>query len=134
MIEFTILHWLLISFLGILALGCLIAAIKQFVTVKYPLQRSDQTRRALIVAGLSSISFFFIVLLSGVIVWADTGHFRSVVLVFPILCMAPFIFAISGLGTYVQFFWYERLSKYKEDLIKKQIERFESHNQEPPSK
>lgn len=134
MMKYTFVHWLPILCLGVLALGCLILAIRQFVTVKYPLLRGEQTKRSLIVAGWLSVSFFFIVALSGIFVWADTDNFRSVVLVSPILCMAPFVFGISALGTYVQYFWYARLSKNRDDLIQRQVDRFESHDQKPPSK
>jgi len=131
--NFAFVHWLLILFLGILTLGCLVLAIRQF-TVVYPIERSNQLRRSLKIAGLISIMSFIVILIIGVFIWAETGVFESMILAYPALCLVPFVFAISALGIYVQFFWYERLSKYRDDLIQRQIERFESHDQEPPSK
>ena len=122
--QFSFIHWFLILFFGIAGLTCLIFAVRQFISVEYPLQRSDQTRRSLIVAGWSSVTFFFIVGLAGVLVWAETGIFRSMVLVFPILCLVPFVFAISAFGTYVQFIWYSKLYKYRDETIKKYSDRF----------
>jgi Na+/H+ antiporter NhaC len=120
-------------FLGLLALGCLVLAIRQF-TVVYPIERSNQLRRSLKIAGLISIMSFIVILIIGVFIWAETGVFESMILAYPALCLVPFVFAITTLGTYVQFFWYARLSKYRDDLIQGQIERLESHDQEPPSK
>jgi len=77
---------------------------------------------------------FIVILIIGVFIWAETGVFESMILAYPALCLVPFVFAITALGTYVQFFWYARLSKYRDDLIQRQIERLESHDQEPPSK
>jgi hypothetical protein len=132
MMEFTIVHWLLLILLGILALSCLILAIRLF-NVEYPIEKRDQYRRSLKIGGLAAICFFIVVLIVGIFIWAETGVMKSIVLAFPILCMVPPIIAISVLGAYIQFFWYERLSEYRDDLIKKQIERFESNNQEPLS-
>lgn len=131
--NFAFIHWLLIFFLGLLALGCLVLAIRQF-TVVYPIERSNQLQRSLKIAGLISTMSFIAILIVGVFVWAETGIFESMILTYPALCLVPFVFAISALGTYVQFFWYERLSKYRDNLIQRQIERFESHGQEPPTK
>jgi hypothetical protein len=133
MINFAFIHWLLMFFLGLLALGCLVLAIRQF-TVVYPIERSNQLRRSLIIAGLISIMSLIVILIIGVFIWAETGVFESMILAFPALCLVPFVFAITALGTYVQFFWYARLSKYRDDLIQRQIERLESHDQEPPFK
>lgn len=123
--RFSFIHWALILIFGIAGLIFLVFAIRQFISVKFPLQRSDQTRRSLIVAGWSSVSFFFLVALIGVLVWADTGIIKSMVLVFPIICLAPFVFVISASGTYIQFIWYAKLYKYREDTMKKQNERFD---------
>ncbi len=133
MMKLTFVHWLLLLFLGALALGCLVLAIRQF-TVVYPIDRRNQLRRSLKIAGLLAILNFIVVLIAGVFIWAETGVFKSIILAFPGLCLVPFLFVISAVGTYVQFFWYERLSKYRDDLIQKQVERFESHEQGPPSK
>lgn len=130
--NFTFIHWLLMFFLGLLALGCLILAIRQF-TVVYPIDRRNQLRRSLKIAGLAAIFSFIVVLIVGVFIWAETGVFESVILVYPAFCLIPFIFAISAVGTYVQFFWYARLSKYRDDLIQRQIERLESQERKPPS-
>lgn len=131
--KFTFVHWLLILLLGILALGCLVSAIRLF-NVKYPIERKEQFRRSLRIGGLAAIFSFIVVLIIGVYIWAETGVLKSMILAFPGLCLVPFIFAISALGTYVQFFWYARLSKYRDDLIQRQIERLESHDQKPPSR
>ncbi len=133
MMNFAFIHWLLMLFLGLLALGCLVLAIRQF-TVVYPIKRSNQIRWSLKIAGLISIMSFIVILIIGVFIWAETGVFESMILAYPALCLVPFVFAITALGTYVQFFWYARLSKYRDDLIQGQIERLESHDQEPPSK
>lgn len=133
MINFAFIHWLLMCFLGLLALGCLVLAIRQF-TVVYPIERSNQLRRSLKIAGLISIMSLIVILIIGVFIWAETGVFESMILAYPALCLVPFVFAITALGTYAQFFWYARLSKYRDDLIQRQIERLESHDQEPPSK
>lgn len=133
MMQFTFLHLLLIILLGLLALGCLIIAIRQF-TVVYPIERSNQLRRSLKIAGLISIMSLIMILILGVFIWAETGVFASMILAYPALCLVPFVFAISALGTYVQFFWYAKLHKYKEDITKRQIERFDSHNHNSPNK
>ncbi|MEN4013945.1 MAG: hypothetical protein ROW48_18090 [Bellilinea sp.] len=129
MMNFALIQWLLIFFLGLLALGCLVLAIKQF-TVVYPIERSNQLRRSLRIAGLISIMSFIVILIVGVFIWAETGVLESMTLAYPALCLVPFVFVISALGTYVQFFWYARLSKYRDELIQRQIERFTSHQQE----
>ena len=131
--NFTFIHWILMVFLGLLALGCLVLAIRQF-TVVYPIDKSNQLRRSLKIAGSISIMSFIVILIIGVFIWAETGVFESMILAYPALCLVPFVFAITALGTYVQFFWYARLSKYRDDLIQNQIERLESHEQENPSK
>lgn len=133
MMELTSVHWLLLLLLGALALGCLVLAIRQF-TVVYPIDRRNQLRRSLIISGLLAILNFIMVLIAGVFIWAETGVFKSIILAFPGLCLVPFLVVFSVVGTYVQFFWYERLSKYRDGLIQRQIEQFESHGQEPPSK
>jgi hypothetical protein len=133
MIGFTFVHWLLFLFLGILALGSLVLAIRLF-KVEYPIERRDQFRRSLKIGGLAAFFSFIVVLIIGTIVWAETGVMKSMVLASPILCLIPFVFAISAIGTYVQFFWYEKLNKYREGILQRQIERFESHNQNPPAK
>lgn len=133
MMNFAFIHWLLIFFLGLLALGCLVLAIRQF-NVVYPIERNNQLRRSLRIASLITIMSLIVILIIGVFIWAETGVFESMILAIPALCLVPFVFAIAALGTYVQFFWYGRLSKCKDDLIQRQIERLESNDQEPPSK
>ncbi len=130
---FTTVHWILISFLGILALGCLVLAMRLF-TVEYPIERGDQLHRSLKIGGVSAIFSFIVVLIAGVFIWAKTGVLKGMVLALPALCLIPFIFAISTLGTYVQFFWYKKLFNYRESIIQRQIDRIESHDQEPPLK
>ncbi len=133
MTRFTAVHWLLIFLLGILAVGCLVLAMRLF-KVDYPIERKDQLQRSLKIGGVSVVCSFIVILIAGVFIWAETGVIQGMVLAFPALCMIPFVFAISALGTYVQFFWYEKLSNYQERIIKRQIERFESHDQNFPSK
>lgn len=132
MMNFAFIHWLLMFSLGLLALGCLVLAIRQY-TVVYPIERNNQLRRSLKIAGLITIMTLIVILIIGVFIWAETGVFESMILAYPALCLVPFVFAITALGTYVQFFWYARLSKYRDDLIQRQIERLESNDQEPPS-
>lgn len=131
--NFAFMHWLLIIILGLVALGCLVLAIRQF-TVMYPIEKNDQLRRSLVIAGLISIMFLIVLVILGVFIWAETGVFESMVLVYPALCVVPFLFVISALGTYVQFFWYARLYKYRSDLIQRQIDRLESHERETHTK
>ena len=132
--NFTFIHWLLVFFLGLLALGCLVLAVRQF-TVVYPIDRSNQLRRSLKIAGLISIMSLIVIFITGVFIWGETGIFESIFLVFiPALCLVPFVFVISAIGTYVQFFWYARITEFKDDLIQKQVERIESQDQDPPSK
>ena len=134
MMNFTFIHWLLVFFLGLLALGCLVLAVRQF-TVVYPIDRSNQLRRSLKIAIWAVLFSLIMILVVGVFVWAETGIFEGVFLVFiPALCLVPFVFVISAIGTYVQFFWYARITEFKDDLIQKQIERIESQDQDPPSK
>jgi hypothetical protein len=134
MMNFTFIHWLLVFFLGLLALGCLVLAVRQF-TVVYPIDRSNQLRRSLKIAIWAVLFSLIMILVVGVFVWVETGIFEGVFLVFiPALCLVPFVFVISAIGTYVQFFWYARITEFKDDLIQKQIERLESQDQDPPSK
>lgn len=134
MMNFTFIHWLLVFFLGLLALGCLVLAVRQF-TVVYPIDRSNQLRRSLKIAIWAVLFSLIMILVVGVFVWAETGIFEGVFLVFiPALCLVPFVFVISAIGTYVQFFWYARITEFKDDLIQKQVERIESQDQDPPSK
>ena len=132
--SFTFIHWFLVFFLGLLAFGCLVLAVRQF-TVVYPIDRSNQLRRSLKIAGLISIMSLIVIFITGVFIWGETGIFESIFLVFiPALCLVPFVFVISAIGTYVQFFWYARITEFKDDLIQKQVERLESQDQDPPSK
>ena len=134
MMNFTFIHWLLVFFLGLLALGCLVLAVRQF-TVVYPIDRRNQLRRSLKIAGLISIMSLIVILITGVFIWGETGIFEGIFLAFiPALCLVPFVFVISAIGTYVQFFWYARITEFKDDLIQKQVERIESQDQDPPSK
>lgn len=133
MMNFSFIHWLLMFFLGLLALGCLVLAIRQF-SVVYPIERHNQLRRSLKIAGVISIMSLIVILMIGVFIWAETGVFESMILAYPALCLVPFVFAVTAVGTYVQFFWYARLSKYRDDLIQKQIERLEPNDQNLPNK
>jgi hypothetical protein len=128
MIEFTLIQWLLLILLGLLGLGCLILAIRLFI-VNYPITKKDQFRRSLKIGGLSTIIYCIVVLIMGIFIWAETGVFKSIVLALPVLCLLPLIVIITVLGTYIQFYWYGRLSKYKDELIRKQIEKYELHDQ-----
>jgi hypothetical protein len=124
--QFSFIHWFLILIFGIAGLIFLVFAIRQFVSVKLPLQRNDQTRRSLIIAGWTSVSWFFIAAIAGVFLWAETGILKSMVLFFPIfLCLAPFLFATVAFGTFIQFIWYAKLYKYRDDTIKKIVERYD---------
>jgi ABC-type spermidine/putrescine transport system permease subunit I len=125
--KFTFIHWLLIFSSGILALVCLFIAIKLF-NVEYPITKRNQFIRSLKIGCLVAIFSLIVVFVIGIFIWAETGVFRSLVLALPILCFIPLIVIISVVGTYIQFFWYGRLSKYKDDLAKKQIEIYESHD------
>ena len=91
MMNFALIHWLLMFFLGLPALGCLVLAIRLF-TVVYPIERNNQLRRSLIIAGLISIMSFIVILIVGVFIWAETGVFESMILAYPALCLVPFIF------------------------------------------
>jgi len=122
--QISFIHMFLILIIGISGLIFLILAIRQFVSINFPIQRNDQIRRSIIIAGYSSIIFFFVVAFAGILVWINTGNYRSTVLVFPILCFAPFMFIISALGTYIQFYWYEKLYMKREDMIKKQADKY----------
>ena len=125
--KFTFIHWILIFCSGILALVCLFIAMKLF-NIKYPITKRDQFIRSLKIGGLLAIFSLIVVFVIGIFIWAETGVFKSIVLALPILCIIPLIVVIGIVGTYVQFFWYGRLSKYKDDLTKKQIEIYESHD------
>jgi nitrogen fixation-related uncharacterized protein len=125
--KFTFIQWILIFGSGILALVCLFIAMKLF-NIKYPITRQDQFNRSLKIGGLLAIFSLTIVFVIGIFIWAETGVFKSIVLALPILCVIPLIVVIGIVGTYVQFFWYGKLSKYKDDLTKKQIELYESHD------
>jgi len=96
--------------------------------IKYPITKRDQFIRSLKIGGLLAIFSLIVVFVIGIFIWAETGVFKSIVLALPILCIIPLIVVIGIVGTYVQFFWYGRLSKYKDDLTKKQIEIYESHD------
>ena len=126
--KFTFIHWILIFCSGILALVCLFIAMKLF-NIKYPITKRDQFIRSLKIGGLLAIFSLIVVFVIGIFIWAETGVFKSIVLALPILCIIPLIVVIGIVGTYVQFFWYGRLSKYKDELSKKQIEIYESHDQ-----
>lgn len=127
-------HWFLIFILGLAILTCLLFGIRQFFSKKVPVDANDRIRRSLIVAGWSSLSFFFVVAIIGVLIWADTGIFKSMFLALPILCLAPFLFLLVAFGAYIKDIWYTKLDKYTEGMVNRQIERLESHDQEPPSK
>ncbi len=131
--KFTFIHWILIFCSGILALVCLLIAMKLF-NIKYPITKRDQFIRSLKIGGLLAIFSLIVVFVIGIFIWAETGVFKSIVLALPILCVIPLIVVIGIVGTYVQFHWYGRLSKYKDDLTKKQIKIYESHNHLDPPK
>ena len=131
--KFTFIHWILIFCSGILALVCLLIAMKLF-NIKYPITKRDQFIRSLKIGGLLAIFSLIVVFVIGIFIWAETGVFKSIVLALPILCVIPLIVVIGIVGTYIQFFWYGRLSKYKDDLTKRQIDIYESHNHLDPPK
>lgn len=132
--QLSFIHWFLILILGLAFLTCLLFGIRQFFSKKVPVDANDRIRRSLIVAGWSSLSFFFVVAIIGVLIWADTGIFMSLFLASPILCLAPFFFLLVAFGAYIKDIWYTKLDKYKEDIIKRQIERFESQDEGTSSK
>ena len=76
MMNLTFIHWLMLFFLGLLAIGCIVLAIRQF-TVVYPVESSNQLRRSLKIAGLISTMSFLVMLIVGVFIWAETGVFES---------------------------------------------------------
>lgn len=125
--KFTFIHGILIFGSGILALVCLFIAIKLF-NIKYTITKREQFIRSLKIGGLLAIFSLIVGFVIGIFIWAETGVFKSIILALPILCFIPLIVVIGIAGTYVQFFWYGRLSKYKDDLTKKQIEIYESHD------
>jgi len=94
--------------------------IRQFFSKKAPVDANDRIRRSLIVAGWSSLSFFFAVAIMGVLIWVDTGIFKSLFLASPILCLAPFLFLLVAFGAYIKDILYKKLDKYTEDLVKRQ--------------
>jgi hypothetical protein len=132
--QISFIQWFLILIFSLALLICLLFGIRQFFSKKVPVDVNDRIRRSLIVAGWSSLSFFFAVSIIGVLIWADTGIFKSLLLASPILCLAPFLFLLVAFGAYIKDIWYTKLDKYTEGIVKRQIERFESHDQEPPSK
>jgi hypothetical protein len=117
--QLDLIHWLLITLCVILASVCLILAIKQF-TVKFPISRRSQIIRSLWIGGLTVLMAILVLIITGVLIWARTGIIKSMVLVFPMLSIVPFVFLLTVIGTYIQFSWYEKLSRLKEDLIKRQ--------------
>jgi hypothetical protein len=132
--QLSFIHWFLILIFSLAFLTCLLLGIRQFFSKKVPIDANDRIRRSLIVAGWSSLSFFFAVTIIGVLIWADTGIFKSLFLASPILCLAPFLFLLVAFGAYIKDIWYTKLDRYTEDIVKRQIERFESHDRESPSK
>jgi hypothetical protein len=131
--KFTFIHWLLFFCSGVLVLVCLYFAMKLF-NIEYPISKKDQFIRSLKIGGLLAIFTLSVVFVIGIFIWAETGVFKSIVLAFPMLCFVPLIVIMGIVGTYIRFFWYGRLSKYKDDLIKKQIEIYESHDHPDSSK
>jgi hypothetical protein len=121
-------HWFLILLLSVLAIGCLVLVIRLF-NVELPIDRRNQLERSLKIGGLTVLFSIIGFLIIGVFIWAETGVSKSIVIALPMLCLVPFVFALSVLGTYIQFFWYTKLSKFKDDTIRKQVEKLESPNQ-----
>jgi hypothetical protein len=119
--EFTVIHGLLIGLLGLLALGCLILAIRQFRVI-YPIKRNDQIIRSVKIAGFSTLFSIIMILITGVLIWAKTGIFQSIVLAIPMLFIVPFVSVISAIGSFVQFSWYAKVVKYRDNLIQQQID------------
>jgi hypothetical protein len=131
--KFTFIHWLLFFCSGVFVLVCLYFAMKLF-NIEYPISKKDQFIRSLKIGGLLAIFTLSVVFVIGIFIWAETGVFKSIALAFPMLCFVPLIVIMGIVGTYIRFFWYGRLSKYKDDLIKKQIEIYESHDHPDSSK
>jgi hypothetical protein len=132
--QLSLIHWFLILIFSLAFLTCLYFGIRQFFSKKVPDDANDRIRRSLIVAGWSSLSFFFAAAIIGVLIWADTGIYKSLFLASPILCLSPFLFLLVAFGAYIKDIWYTKLDKYTEDIVKRQIERFESQDRERHSK
>jgi cytochrome bd-type quinol oxidase subunit 2 len=125
--KLTLLQWSSLIFFGLLGLVCLLLAIKLFI-VEYPITKEDQFRRSLKIGGLSGILYCIVVIITGIIIWSETGVFKSMVLALPILCLLPLIVILIVGGSYVQFWWYARLSKYKDEIIRKQVEKYQTQD------
>ena len=126
--KFTFFHWIILFCLVILASVCILKAIRLF-SVEYPITKREQFIRSVKTGGFLAAFMIIVVFIVGILIWAETGVFKSIVLSFPMLCIIPLIVIMGIVGTYIQFFWYGRLSKYKDDLISRQVEKYESDDQ-----
>lgn len=116
------LPFLTLGILAIVALTCLFLIAKSFRSRNFPLTYPKNIYQPLMVGGLSSGFGLSLIIAFGVSLWIQTGKLKSIFGAAPLLCILPFLFIITTLGSYLQIFYINKISDIRGNLVDRAIQ------------
>jgi len=114
-----LIQYAIIAILIIIALICLLFVARVFKSRNFPIIYPANIQQSFIIGGLTSCFGLVIILTFGVNLWIQTGMVKSILGAAPLLCIVPFLFIISSVGSFIQIFYVNRMAGFRDSLIMK---------------